>query len=131
MAKSKYIRDEDISYEDDPVASMDVKNDDQRNRVRTVWTHLQSLKNYVPMMGKQAETAGRTLEESEFHINRAFLGNSSKPLGRSIEGMSTVSNQLVNHLGANHPISQEVLASHAGAIAAYNDHVLHSAKAGN
>lgn len=130
MTKKKYI-DTGFEPDDDVVAQFSTADDPQRTRTKVVWTHLQSLKNYAPMMGRHREQAERTLGEADGHISRAYTSNSSKALGKALEGLGTVTNSLVNHLGANHPIAQEVLANHAGAVAAHAAHVEASAKAGH
>lgn len=131
MAKKKYIDPESYIDDNDLIANYSTADEPQRDRVKVAWAHLQGLQNYTPMMGRHRESAERTLSEANEHIQKAFVRNSSSHLGKAIEGLSTVTSALVNHLGANHPIAQEALANHAGAIAAHAAHVEASAKASN
>jgi hypothetical protein len=91
-----------------------------------IWSHLTAMGNYAPMVNdhiKRTEVT-RHANEGLKSINSAdakYKNTTKIPLvGKAVESLGMATNALVKHLGPNHPISQEALANHAGAIAAHS-----------
>lgn len=119
-------RESDAGMMLDDTTSHIAEQHDANPHLFTIWSHLNALGNYAPLVRNEqgrrevirhANEGLQRVNSASYKVKKEFINNLA---GNAVQSLGMATNVLVKHLGPDHPIAQEALANHAGAISAHS-----------